>query len=48
MREKVLAALVAALGAAALVLGAEPEIVAACGRVLLGAVRFVSSWWFPG
>lgn len=47
MREKVLAALVAALGAAALALGVEPEVVAACGRALVEAVRFVSSWWFP-
>lgn len=48
MREKVLAALVAALGGAVLALVAEPEVVAACVRVLLEAVRFVSSWWFPG
>lgn len=47
MRARVLAALAAALGAAALSLGVEPEVVAACGRVLAGAVRFVLSWWSP-
>lgn len=48
MREKGLAALGAALGAAAVVLGVEPDVVAACGRILVEAVRFVSSWWFQG
>lgn len=48
MRERILAAVVAALAAAALSLGAPLALVDACGRVLAEAVRFVSSWWFPG
>lgn len=48
MRARMLAALAAALGAAALSLGVEAEVVAACGRILAEAARFGSNWWFRG
>ena len=47
MGAKLLAAAAAAVTAALVALGAEPELAAACGRGLAAAVRFVSSLWFP-
>lgn len=48
MRERMLAALVAALAAAALSLGAPPALVDACRSVLGALGLFVSNWSFPG
>lgn len=48
MRERILAALVAALAAAALSLGAPPALVDACRDGLVALGQFVSNWSFPG
>ena len=48
MRERILAAVVAALAAAALSLGAPPAVVDACRAGLRDLGQFVSSWSFPG
>ena len=48
MRARILAAAVAAVTAALVALGAEPDLAAACGRGLAAAVRFVSNWSFLG
>lgn len=48
MRERILAAALAALGAAALSLGVPPEIVAACREVVAALGQFVLNWSFPG
>ena len=48
MRERILAALVAALAAAALSLGVPPAIVGACRDGLAALGQFVLNWSFPG
>lgn len=48
MRERILAAALAALAAAALSLGVPPAIVDGCREVLGALGLFVSNWSFPG
>lgn len=48
MRERILAAALAALAAAALSLGVPPAIVDACREALAALGLFVSNWSFPG
>ena len=48
MRERILAAALAALAAAALSLGVPPAIVDACRAGAADLGRFVSSWSCPG